>query len=107
MNRKLNANKASVMSMPIINPDAAGIDVSATMHMIAVRPDIGKCPVRKFEAFTEDLYAIADWLKQCKVTTVAMESTGVYWIGHYNVLTEAGLEVVVANALRIRQIPKR
>ena len=105
--KKLNANKASVMSMPIINPDAAGIDVSATMHMVAVRPDIGKCPVRKFEAFTEDLYAIADWLKQCKVTTVAMESTGVYWKQLYLVLVEREFEVALVNAKHVKNVTGR
>ena len=65
--------------MPMINAQAAGIDVGASQHYVAVPPDRDEQPVRRFGAFTEDLHALAKWLRQCGVTTVAMESTGVYW----------------------------
>ena len=66
--------------LPLINPNAAGIDVGASEHYVAVPQDRDEQPVRRFGAFTEDLHALAQWLLQCGVTTVAMESTGVYWI---------------------------
>lgn len=63
-----------------INLFAAGIDVGATSHFVAVPPDCDETSVREFKSFTTDLYALADWLKRCGIKTVAMESTGVYWI---------------------------
>src|SRR6476469_1313843 len=62
------------------HPNTAGIDIGATELYVAVRPDRTPTPVRCFSSFTEDLIALADWLKSCQVTSVAMESTGVYWI---------------------------
>jgi hypothetical protein len=72
--------------LPQINPDAAGIDVGNAQHWVAVSPDRDPEPVRRFDCFTADLYALADWLKRCRIKTVAMESTGVYWIALYEVL---------------------
>jgi transposase len=66
--------------LPQINADAAGIDVGNAQHWVAVSPDRDSEPVRRFDCFTGDLYALADWLKRCRIKTVAMESTGVYWI---------------------------
>ena len=63
-----------------LNLNAAGIDVGATSHFAAVPADRAEPPVREFEAFTADLYRLADWLAECGVETVVMESTGVYWI---------------------------
>ncbi len=63
-----------------LNLNAAGIDVGAASHFVAVPADRAEPPVREFEAFTADLYRLADWLAQCSVETVVMESTGVYWI---------------------------
>jgi transposase len=96
--------KVKVLSMPVINPDAAGIDVSATMHVAAVGAGITVEPVRVFGAFTEDLYQLAGWLKQCNVTTVAMESTGVYWQQLYLVLVEQGFEVALVNARHVKNV---
>src|SRR5882672_11244303 len=79
--------------MPLINPNAAGIDIGAGEHYVAVPPDRDEQPVRRFGAFTEDLQALAQWLVQCGVTTVAMESTGVYWISLYQILEDYGLAV--------------
>ena len=74
--------------MPVMNPNAAGIDVGDTMHAVAVPP--GRCaePVRKFGAFTCDLQAIVAWLVECGIDTVAMESTGVYWKPLYAMLNK-------------------
>lgn len=100
-----NARDTKVITMQIVNPDAAGIDVAASSHVVAVRPDLAE--PREFGAFTEDLYKIADWLKECSVTTVAMESTGVYWKQLYLVLTERGFEVALVNARHVKNVTGR
>jgi hypothetical protein len=74
-----------------IRTDAAGIDVGATELYVAVPPEKDARPVRTFESFTRDLHALADWLEQCGVRSVAMESTGVYWIPVFQVLEERGV----------------
>src|SRR5215470_18018602 len=76
-----------------IQPDAAGVDCGATSHFVAVAADRDAEPVREFSTFTYGLHQLADWLVQCGIKTVAMESTGVYWIPLYEVLEERGLEV--------------
>jgi len=73
---------ASATPLNVLNPDAAGIDVHSNMHMVCVPADRDPNPVRQFGAHTADLHEIAAWLKKCQVKTVAMESTGVYWIDH-------------------------
>ena len=82
----------------MIHPNAAGIEVGAKEHVVAVRADRDPEPVRSFKAFTPDLYELADWLKQCGVETVALESTGIYWITLYEILEERGFQVRVVNA---------
>src|SRR5215470_6133913 len=71
---------------PCLEPNAGGIDIGAREIYVAVPPDRDESPVRVFETFTEDLEAMAQWLEACGVTTVAMESTGVYWIPLYDIL---------------------
>ena len=93
--------------MPLINPNAAGIDVGASEHYVAVPPDRDEQPVRRFGAFTEDLQSLAHWLVQCGVTTVAMESTGVYWIPLYQILEDYGLVVKLVNARHVKHVPGR
>lgn len=93
--------------MPLINPNAGGIDVGASEHYVAVPPDRDKQPVRRFGAFTEDLHALAQWLLQCGVKTVAMESTGVYWIPLYQILESYGLTVKLVNARHVKHVPGR
>jgi transposase len=90
-----------------IHLDAAGIDLGSETHWVAVPPDRDDTPVRSFGCFTADLYAMAAWLKQCGVTTVAMESTGVYWIPVFQVLEQAGFEVKLANARHVKNVPGR
>lgn len=89
----------------VVHPDAAGIDVGSEEHWVAV-PE-GRGPVRRFAAFTADLVQLAAWLKSCGVTTVAMESTGVYWIPLFQVLEAAGLEVCLVNTKHLRNVPGR
>src|SRR5215471_9365308 len=79
-------------------PDAAGIDIGATEIFVAVPADRASENVRSFPTFTQDLYALADWLKQCGVKTVAMESTAVYWIPLFQILEDRGIEVYLVNA---------
>jgi transposase len=86
---------------------AAGIDVGSEAHWVAVPEDRDEQPVRKFSSFTHDLHRLADWLEACGVETVAMESTGVYWIPLYEILEERGFEVLLVNARHIRNVPGR
>jgi transposase len=94
-------------SLPVLHPDAAGIDIGATEVYAAVPRDRDSRPVRAFSAFTPDLYALADWLLACGVRTVAMESTGVYWIPLYAILEGRGIEVCLVNARHVRGVPGR
>lgn len=91
----------------MIHPNAAGIDVGAKEHVVAVRADRDPEPVRSFKAFTPDLYELADWLKGCGVETVALESTGIYWITLYEILEERGFQVRVVNARHVKNVPGR
>lgn len=93
--------------LELLHPDAAGIDVGGSIHFVAVRPDVDAQPVREFGCFTDQLHAIADWLHECGVTIVAMESTGVYWIPLYEVLERRGFEVLLVNARHVKGVPGR
>ena len=99
--------RSKTSGLPIINPRAAAIDVGSRFHVVAVPPELCDEPVQTFQAFTGDLQRLAQWLKSIGTTTVAMESTGVYWVPVYEVLESAGLEVVVANAREARSVPGR
>ena len=90
-----------------LNLNAAGVDVGAGSHFVAVPADRTEQPVREFEAFTADLYRLADWLTECGVETVVMESTGVYWIPLFGVLEERGFEVMLVDPRRIKNVPGR
>jgi len=90
-----------------MNPNAAGIDCGAATHYVAVPADRDTTPVRAFQTFTADLHRLADWLTACGVTTVAMESTGVYWIPLYEILEGRGLDVVLVNARHVKNVPGR
>ena len=97
----------AVPSLNCIEPNAAGIDVGATEIFVAVTQDRDPSPVRSFETFTQDLHRLKEWLQQCRITTVAMESTGVYWIPLFQILEEAGLEVCLVNAQHVKHVPGR
>jgi transposase len=88
-------------------PNAAGIDCGAETHYVAVPADRAATPVRSFKTFTAELHRLADWLTACGVTTVAMESTGVYWIPLFELLEARGLDVVLVNARHVKNVPGR
>lgn len=92
-----------------INTNAAGIDIGAQKHFVAVPP--GRDPqgrdVRHFDTFTTDLYALADWLQQCGIETIAMESTGIYWVPIFEILEQKGFQVRLVNPRSIKHAPGR
>jgi transposase len=94
-------------SLPQLNANAAGIDVGATAHFVAVPADRDAEPVREFGPFTNDLYRLAEWLTTCGIETVALESTGVYWIPLFQVLEERGFEVKLVDARQLKRVPGR
>src|SRR2546428_8628197 len=99
--------QAADPGLEVMHPHAAGIDVGNSAHYVAVRPDRDPDPVRRFDFFTADLHRLADWLEQCGVTTVAMQSTGVYWIPVYEILEARGLGVYLVNARHTKNLPGR
>jgi len=101
---KLNSRRNG---LPVINDRAAGMDIGSRFHVVAVPADLDEQPVRTFKAFTADLECVARWLADTGITTVAMESTGVYWIPVYEVLESHGLRVILANARDARAVPGR
>ena len=94
-------------ALTITHPNAAGIDIGSAAHFVAVPPDRDDEPVREFPSFTTDLQAIADWLRACGVDTVAMESTGVYWIPLYELLESRGFTVLLVNARHVKNVSGR
>ena len=105
--RTRTRKKKSVASGRRLNPNAAGIDLGATVHYVAVPAERDPQPVRHFGTLTEDLQALADWLKSCAITTVAMEATGVYWIPLFQILEDRGFEVCLVNARHVKNVPGR
>lgn len=103
--KRVNMNKK--VALPVLNPDAAGIDIGATEIYVAVPADRDPEPVRMFATFTQNLNELADWLQQCGIRTVAMESTGVYWIPLMQILEIRGLEVYLVNAKHVKNVPGR
>jgi transposase len=93
--------------LPTIHPNAAGIDIGAEMILVAVPPDRDPEPVRAFRTFTPDLYDLAAWLIACGIDTVAMESTGVYWVALYELLEAQGLVPYLVNSRHVRMVPGR
>jgi len=92
---------------PMINPDAAGIDIGHREHWCAVPIARSTEPIQRFGTFTEDLEKLADWLKECGIKTVAMESTGVYWIPAFQILERRGFEVRLVNARAAKNVSGR
>ena len=100
--------KRSVTSRRTTAPNAAGIDLGATVDYAAVPEDRDpEHPVRHFGTLTEDLEALTDWLKACAITTVAMEATGVYWIPLFQILEDRGFVVCLVNARHVKNVPGR
>ncbi len=108
MKKKQKKRKRKVVkleSLKQINLNAAGLDIGSSEIYVAVPEDRDPEPVRAFKTFTADLYALADWLKACGVETVAMESTGVYWIPVYEILEIRGFDVNLINARQLKNVP--
>ena len=101
------AKKVVVDALDQINRNAAGIDIGAEEVYVAVPPDRDTESVRTFPTFTVDLQRLADWLKACRIETVAMESTGVYWIPVYDILEERGFQVCLVNARHMKNVSGR
>lgn len=93
--------------MDVINTHAAGIDIGSRSHFVAVPDYLSDTPVREFGCFTVDLHAIADWLASLSITTIAMESTSVYWIPLFEILESRGFEVNLVNARHVKNAPGR
>ena len=113
LNREKSYNKKRVMLKNLppelrqVNLDAAGIDIGAESHFVAVSCDRSAECVREFKSFTEDLKELAKWLKECRITTVAMQSTGVYWIPLFDILESEGFEVRLVNPRHLKNVPGR
>ena len=112
MNRKqrretMRKIQSDDLSLEVVHPDAAGIDIGNESHYVAVPPTRDSQPVRRFGCTTAELKAMAQWLKQCGIRTVAMQSTGVYWIAVYDILEAAGFEVYLVNARETKNLPGR
>jgi transposase len=93
--------------LEMIHLNAAGVDIGSESHWVSVPEDRDDQPVREFKSFTHELIALADWLQACGIDTVAMESTGVYWIPLYEILEERGIEVLLVNARHVKGVPGR
>src|SRR5215468_10027983 len=112
MNRKqrremMRKMQSEDLRLEVMHPDAAGIDIGNESHYASVPPSRDSQPVREFGCTTAELKAMADWLKQCRIRTVAMQSTGVYWVAVYDILEQAGLEVYLVNARDTKNLPGR
>lgn len=103
----IRKSAAGTKQLDQVHLDAAGIDIGSEFHYVAVPPDREDQPVRRFEAFTGDLEALADWLQRCRITTVVMESTGVYWIPLFELLETRGFEVLLVDPRRLKSVPGR
>ncbi|MBI2745973.1 MAG: IS110 family transposase, partial [Burkholderiales bacterium] len=99
--------KKRAPKLEVTNPNAAGIDIGSAAHYVAVPADRDDEPVREFSSFTVDVHKLADWLEACGVDTVAMESTGVYWIPVYEILERRGFKVLLVNARHVKNVAGR
>ena len=99
--------KVDWKALEVVHPDAAGIDVGGSEHGVAIAPDRDPEPVRRFGCFTVDLREMARWLIEKGVRSVAMQSTGVYWMPVFEVLEQHGLEVFLVNAQHTKNVPGR
>jgi transposase len=94
-------------NLHVIQPNSAGIDIGASEIYVAVPFDHSDEPVRRFNTFTDDLHAAAKWLKECGIDSIAMESTGVYWIPVFQILEAYGFDVILVNARHVKNVPGR
>lgn len=105
--RKSRKSAAADPTPRVLHPHAAGADIGATEILAALPPGRADVTVRAFGTFTEDLYALAAWLKEHGITDVAMESTGVFWIPVFQILERCGLTVCLVNARHVKNVPGR
>ena len=105
--RRAKRSRREQQVLEKIHLNAAGIDIGSTSHWVAVPADRDEQAVREFRSFTRDLASLADWLEACEIDTVAMESTGVYWIPLYEILEARGIEVLLVNARHAKSVPGR
>src|ERR1700730_9592259 len=96
--------RVSQSALDRINPNAAGIDCGSAEHYVSVPPDRDPVSVQSFPTFTADLMRLADWLVSCRITSVAMEATGVYWIPIFEILEARGIEVLLVNARHLKNV---
>jgi transposase len=96
--RAVSPRRSPLNALEQINLNAGGVDIGAAEIWVCVPADRDSEPVRKFDSFTGDLHNLADWLVACGVTTVAMESTGVYWLPLYEILERRGIRACLVNA---------
>jgi transposase len=104
--KKRIKQSTKVRSLSVLNAKVAGIDVGASAHYVCVG-SLSEESVRRFGTFTQDLEALSDWLVSLGVESVAMESTGIYWVNLYDTLESRGLKVCLANARYVRNVPGR
>jgi Transposase len=107
MPKQRKSTMPAVHTKPIQRKHAAGIDIGATSIYVAVPVDRDPQPVRSFQTFTEDLQRLADWLQHCRIKTVAMESTGVFWVPLFQILEQRGFEVCLVSAHHVKNVPGR
>ena len=102
--QKFQEGQSSSSSLPVLFPDTAGIDIGSKSHFVAVPSERDCNPVREFSTFTADLHKLVKWLKECKVKTVIMESTGVFWIPAFELLESNGFDVKLVNARHVKNV---
>lgn len=101
------SDKSERAGLPVVQEYAAGIDIGSRFHVVAVPPEMSSESVQTFQTFTSDLHRLAEWLIKFGIKTVAMESTGVYWVPVFEILEDRGLDVVLVNAREARNVPGR
>jgi len=108
---KKNNSRRKVAKLPpeleSVNLNAAGVDIGSGSHFVAVPEGRDEVSVREFKSFTTDLHELADWLRHCGITSVAMESTGIYWVPLFEILEEKGFEVHLVNPRHLKNVPGR
>jgi transposase len=102
--KNTQAGLSSTSSLEVLFPDTAGIDIGSKSHFVAVPSDRDQQPVQEFRTFTADLHKMVNWLKQCKIKSVIMESTGVYWIPIFELLESNGFDVKLVNARHVKNV---
>lgn len=105
--KSAKSGRKGVTLQPVIDPDAAGADIGAREILVCVPADRDELPVRTFTTFTQDLHALADWLVACRIKSIAMESTGMYWIPLFQILEARGITVQLVNARHVKHVPGR